>query len=96
MFIVLLKFSDKKEKAGEFMEDHNKWVKKGFDDDVFILAGSLHPNLGGSIMANNTSSAELQNRVNEDPFVVNNVVNAEILEIIPARTDERLTFLLEK
>jgi len=56
MFVVLLKFSDNKNKAGEFMEDHNQWIKSGFDDGVFILVGSLQPNLGGSVIAHNTIS----------------------------------------
>ena len=45
-------------------------------------------------MAHNTSLSDLQNRVNDDPFVTENVVSAEILEITPAKTDERLKFLL--
>jgi hypothetical protein len=38
--------------------------------------------------------AELQARVDADPFVAENVVSAEIMEIAPARADERLGFLL--
>lgn len=45
MFIVILKFSDNKRQAGEFMEGHNGWIKRGFDDGVFLLAGSLQPGL---------------------------------------------------
>ncbi len=95
MFVVLLKFSDNKGKASQFMEDHKEWIKRGFDDGVFLLAGSLQPNLGGGIVAHNTSLSDLQNRVNDDPFVTENVVSAEILEITPARTDERLKFLFD-
>ena len=43
MFIVLLKFSDNKAKAGQFMDSHKAWLKRGFDDGVFLLAGSLKP-----------------------------------------------------
>ena len=94
MFVVLLKFSDNKTNAGQFMEGHNQWIKRGFDDGVFLLVGSLQPNLGGGIVAHNTSLPDLQARVNEDPFVAENVVSAEILEITPAKADERLEFLL--
>ncbi len=94
MFIVLLKFSGNKSQAGQFMEGDKKWIKQGFDDGVFLLAGSLQSDLGGGIAAHNTSLSDLQNRVNNDPFVVENIVRAEILEIIPAKTDERLEFLL--
>ena len=94
MFIVLLKFSDNKGQASQFMEGHKAWIKRGFDDGVFILSGSLQPSLGGGVLANNTSLVDLQTRVNADPFVAENVVSAEILEITPAKTDERLNFLL--
>jgi len=94
MFIVLLKFSGNKGQASQFMEGHKEWIKRGFDDGVFLLVGNLQPNLGGGIVAHNTSLSDLQSRVNDDPFVAENVVNAEILEIAPSRTVERLKFLL--
>ena len=95
MFVVLLKFSDNKGEAGQFMEGHKEWIKRGFDDGVFLLAGSLQPNMGGGIVAHNTSLPDLQSRVNTDPFVAENVVDAEILEFTPAKADARLNFLLD-
>ena len=94
MFMVLLKFSGNNGQASQFMDGHKDWIKHGFDDGVFLLAGSLQPNLGGGIVAHNTSLSELQSRVNDDPFVAEDVVSAEILEITPSRADERLNFLL--
>jgi uncharacterized protein YciI len=94
MFIVLLNFSGNKGQASQFMEGHNEWIRRGFDDGVFLLVGSLQPQLGGGIAAHNTTLADLQSRVNEDPFVAQNVVTAEILEITPAKADERLQFLV--
>jgi len=94
MFIVLLKFSTNKAQAGQFMGGHKEWIKRGFDEGVFLLAGSLQPNLGGTVVAHNTSLPDLQSRVNDDPFVAEKVVSAEILEISPAKVDERLGFLL--
>ena len=95
MFIVQLKFSDNKAQAGEFMDGHNEWIKRGFDDGVFLLVGGLQPSLGGGIMAHNTSRQDLETRVNEDPFVAQNVVSPEIIEITPAKADGRLQFLVD-
>ncbi len=95
MFVVLLKFSDNKASAGQFMEGHNEWIKRGFDDGVFLLVGSLQPNLGGGIVAHNTSLSDLESRVNADPFVAEKVVKAEILEITPSKADGQLKFLLD-
>lgn len=94
MFVVQLKFSENKGKAGQFMEGHKEWIQRGFDDGVFLMTGSLQPNAGGGILAHNATLAELEGRVKNDPFVAEGVVSAEIIEISPSRTDERLDFLL--
>lgn len=93
MFVVLLRFSDNKASAGQFLEGHKDWLKRGFEDGVFLLAGNLQPNAGGAIVAHSVSQAELVTRLGEDPFVAEKVVAAEILEITPSRADERLEFL---
>lgn len=94
MFVILLKFSDNKAEASAHMDGHNQWLKQGFDDGVFLLAGSIKPGLGGAILAHNCAPDALETRVYEDPFVAQNVVSAEILEIAPAKADQRLEFLL--
>lgn len=76
------------------MTAHNEWLKQGFDDGVFLVAGSLQAGLGGSVVAHGITHEELQHRVNQDPFVEHRVVSVEIIEISPKKTDERLAFLL--
>ncbi len=93
MFIVLLKFSTRRERARELMAEHNAWIGRGFDDEVFLLTGSLGGHAGGVIVAHNTSLEALQSRVAQDPFVANDVVRAEVLEIAPSRVDARLQAL---
>lgn len=93
MFIIFLNFSDNKSKVGQFMEGHKEWIQRGFSDGVFLLAGSIQPNAGGAVLAHDTSLPDLQSRVNEDPFVVQNIVTASIFEISPSMTDARLQFL---
>ncbi len=95
MYVVLLRFSDNKAQAGEFMDGHLEWIKRGFDDGVFLLSGSLQPNQGGAVLAHAVSLAALRQRVDEDPFVAQNIVTAEIFEITPGQADARLSFLLD-
>ena len=94
MFIVFLRFSGNKAEAGRFMDGHNEWVSQGFKDGVFLLVGGLEPGAGGGIIAHNTTLPKLEARVSADPFVTANVVSAQIMEIAPAKADERLAFLL--
>lgn len=92
MFVITLRFADKT-KAPSLMDGHNAWIKRGFDDGVFLLVGSLQPNAGGAILAHNVTRPEIEARVQDDPFVAEGVVSAEILDIAPGRTDDRLAFL---
>ena len=93
MFVVLLKFSENKSQAGQFMQGHNIWLQKGFDDGVFLLAGSLQPQQGGAVLAHSVARSDLESRIKQDPFVQEKVVSYEIQQISPSKTDERLDFL---
>lgn len=93
LYVVFLKFSNNKSEAGKLMSEHQAWLERGFDDGVFLLAGSIVPRAGGAILAHNTSRDELEARVREDPFVAGDVVRAELFEVSPSSVDPRLQFL---
>lgn len=94
MFIVFLRFSARRDQAGQLMQAHKDWLKRGFDDGIFLLAGSLQPQAGGMILASGITLDQLKERVSSDPFVTEDVVQAEIVEVTPSRVDPRLGFLL--
>lgn len=96
MFVVLLKFSTNKANAGQFMDGHNSWLKDGFEKGIFVLAGTIQPKLGGAIIAHNATLEQIQAIINEDPFVAENVVAAEIIEITPSKSAPELSFLLSQ
>ncbi len=93
MFIVTLRFSTRQADAGRFMDDHNAWLRRGFEAGILLMAGSLQPRAGGVVIAHGVTRAALEAYVQSDPFVTEDVVRAEILEVTPGRTDERLAFL---
>jgi uncharacterized protein YciI len=95
LYIVVLRLSTHRARAGELMASHEAWIARGLDEGVFLVVGSLRPALGGAVIAHGLGRAELEARIADDPFVANDVVKAEVLEVSPARTDPRLTFLLE-
>jgi len=94
VYIVLLKFSANQGLAGQYMAAHKAWLQQGFDEGVFLLAGSLLPGLGGAILAHCEEGTSLRDRVNADPFVVAGVVSAEIMEVAPSKAVQSLSFLV--
>lgn len=95
MFVVLLKFSDNKTAAPEHMAAHNSWIAQGFTDGVFQCVGSLRPATGGAVLVHGESREALEARVRADPFVIHDVVTADIQEIELKRTVSALDFLKE-
>ena len=83
MFLVQLKFASNQCKAAQHIDGHKAWIAHGFADGVFLLVGALKPDLGSVVVAHKTSLAELESRVNADPFVAHGVVSAEIFEVAP-------------
>lgn len=92
MFIVTLRFTDKA-RAPQFMDGHNEWLRRGFEDGVFLLAGGLDAGAGGAVIAHGVGRETLEQRIADDPFVSEGVVVPAICEITPGRTDARLAFL---
>lgn len=95
MFIVFLKFTNKKSLAPDFMKSHLDWVLSGVNESVFLVAGSLASGEGGCILAHNTSKEELVNRVELDPFVEQGIVSVEIIEVNANFVGDEFQFLLE-
>ncbi|UGT38851.1 hypothetical protein LTV02_22320 [Nocardia yamanashiensis] len=95
MFVVRLEFSTNKAQAPQHLTGHQQWIQRGFDDEVFLLVGSIKPGIGGAVLAHNTTAEDLQQRVADDPFVAAGVVTAKIIEIAVSQTDDRLKFLID-
>jgi uncharacterized protein YciI len=93
LFIVLLRFSSNRDKARELMAQHNEWLARGFEEGVFLLAGSVQPREGGAILARNTTRSDVEARVVADPFVQYDVVKPEIIEVSVSKTDARVESL---
>ncbi len=94
MYFITLRFGSHRDKAGAFMAGHKTWLDQGFKEGVFLLSGSIHPKLGGFILAKDDSLEMIRTRVNLDPFVVEGIVDADILEINPSQAAESLRFLI--
>ncbi|MET9883280.1 hypothetical protein ABZZ20_08990 [Streptomyces sp. NPDC006430] len=93
MYVTLLRFSANKAAAAEHMAGHQNWIRQGVEDGIFLLVGSIQPGQGGAVLATGITLEDLQARVAEDPFVLHDVVTAEVIEIAPNLTDPRLAFL---
>lgn len=104
MYIVFLKFSKNKKAAPDFKDAHVEWICTGVNRGIFCLAGGLAEMvdtetknaLGGAILADNISYDELVKYIHEDPFVIENVVTAEIMHFAPGFASSDYQIALNK
>lgn len=93
MYFILLTFAANKDSVAEFLDGHKAWLQKGFEDGVFLAAGSMTDGEGGAILAVSEDEDTLAKRVAEDPFVEANVVEPEIIGVAPTMMHPSLDFL---
>lgn len=93
MFVIFLRFAENRHLAGEHMDGHNDWIRQGIADAVFLLAGSVSGGQGGAIIAHGLARADVERRLEADPFVAKRIVAPEIIEIEPSAVDHRLAFV---
>ena len=93
MFVVFLRFGENRHLAGEHMDDHNAWIRRGVEEAVFLMVGSIGAGQGGAILAHGVTRPDLEERLQADPFVAAQVVRPEIVEIEPNLVDRRLAFI---
>ncbi len=93
MYFILLTFSTNRDQLVAHLDGHKAWLEQGFNDGVFIMAGSITDGEGGAILAVGEDETALMERVAKDPFVVAEVVEPEIIGVSPTMMDSRLDFL---
>ncbi|MDA7423443.1 YciI family protein [Thalassococcus lentus] len=62
------------------IDDHMVFIKQGFDDGTFLVAGPKVPRNGGMILASAPSREALEQRMAQDPFCTAGAVTVTITE----------------
>lgn len=89
-FMIILRFTDDETRAGELMEAHMAHIRQGFDEGIFLVGGPITQKQGGGLIARGVSRDEIEYRVATDPFVKEQVVQAEIIEIEALYIDKQM------
>jgi uncharacterized protein YciI len=95
MFIVVSKYIKPMSEIDALRPAHLDFLKKLISEKKVLMAGRQNPITGGIIIAKMQSQFELENLLNEDPFIKAKVAEYQLIEFNPAVYDEELkTFCL--
>ncbi len=82
MFVVILTYTKPLDVVDSHLEAHVEFLKKSYDEKVFIASGRQVPRTGGLILARAASKEALQQVLSNDPFYKNGVADYKIIEFV--------------
>ncbi|MBP0941025.1 YciI family protein [Pseudomonas alliivorans] len=84
LYAITLTYIKSAEEIRNHLGAHKDWLVKNITSTHVIFAGPLTDESGGFILAYAEDLKEIQKMMGEDPFVINRLVNMEIIETDPA------------
>lgn len=94
LYIAVLSYVKPLSEVDALLPAHVEWLRKGYDDGIFILSGRRNPRTGGVILARGSSIEEIQARMKEDPLQHQGLATLEIMPFEPTMSAEDLQHLL--
>jgi uncharacterized protein YciI len=94
MFVVTLTYVADLSEIDAAMPRHMAYLRRQYEDGVFVVSGRQVPRAGGVIVATGVTREELERRVALDPFVSDGLAEASIVEFNASQTAPRLRGLL--
>lgn len=83
LFIIELTYKVPLEAADKYIDEHKIFLKKYYQNQVFVLSGRKSPRTGGIIIAKGKSRTTIEEIMQKDPLVINNIADFSIVEFNP-------------
>lgn len=96
MFVVDLTYIVPLETLDAHMAEHVRFLRKYYDQNVFVASGRKVPRTGGIILALAESRQALEKILSEDPFFTHQLAEFRITEFQTSQYHPELKKLLKK
>ncbi|HOD54568.1 MAG TPA: YciI family protein [Candidatus Cloacimonadota bacterium] len=83
MFLLISKYIKPLSEVEKVLEAHRVFLSKYYASGHFICSGRLNPRTGGCIICKAESKEDCCEILQEDPFVLHNISEYEIIEVQP-------------
>ena len=95
LFIIILKYHASLEKIDDCRPAHLEFLDRYYERGIFVVSGRQIPLTGGVIIAKNTIRLELENIMDQDPFMVENLATYDIYEFTPNKFSDSFKEILK-
>lgn len=85
MFIIMLKYIAPIKVIDQYIIEHRTFLDECYQKNFLIVSGPQVPRVGGIILSQLTDRLQLENILNEDPFMVHKLAEYTIIEFDPVK-----------
>lgn len=93
MLIAILKYTKPLNEIDALISKHREYLQMLLTQNKLLVSGKLQPRTGGVIIAKNSTRAEFEKILEEDPFAT--VSEYQIIEFLPSLYDVCLKEIME-
>jgi uncharacterized protein YciI len=93
MYFLHVNLTQKPGRLDAQRDAHVTWVKKYVDNGVFLLASAKTNGLGGVIIAYGVAREMIREIIAQDPYVIHDLVEYQIIDVEVKMTQPELAFL---
>jgi uncharacterized protein YciI len=94
MYIINLTYIVPLEQLDLHMNEHVKFLRKYYKQNIFVASGRKVPRTGGIILALAKSKGEIKKIIEEDPFYIHKLADFNITEFLTSQYHPALKELL--
>ena len=91
MYVVLLNYIQPLSVVDLFVDEHRRFLERGYASGHFLLSGRKQPRTGGVLLVAAQSRIEVENIVKDDPFHRERIAEYEIIEFVPSMAAEQFS-----
>ncbi len=93
MYLLVISYVKPAEEVTPHIETHSSWVKKYFQEGVFLMAAQKKSKLGGAILVKSIDKCLLKKIIAEDSYVTADVAEYQIIDLDCKATSPGLELL---
>lgn len=98
---VTLTYLTQPDTISAYLDAHKQWLVRGFNEGKILFAGPLSNGTGGYILFQGDNVSEVHNFLQDDPFIMHSIADAEVMSIelalcaqgFPAKWAEKARFI---
>jgi uncharacterized protein YciI len=95
MFLLVSRYVRPLPEIDAVLDEHRAFLRRYYDQRIFLASGPQVPRTGGVIVANCTSRDEAERIVAEDPFTQRSLAEYQIVEFTATSSAPEIAPLLQ-